>query len=162
MIRNKQVNENKTAAKVSTCRICSGTGIKVFQNKWGEHEQEPCLCLAEDDFFRLHGIDEEQNITTVASQQEVMEHPQKQYIRFINGIVNLNDIQAFTWSTLKETESLSNLFKNQMNGKDEKKYFKLVIFLRGGQNFVTACTKNNMEKMRHRFKQLHTEVEHYA
>ena len=162
MIRNKQVNENKNAAKSSTCRICSGTGIKVIQTQFGEREQEPCLCLAENEFFRLHGIEGEENITTVGYQEEGMGQPDKQYIRFINGIVSLNDVQAFTWSSLKETESLANLFVNQKVGEGEQKYFKLVIFLRGGQNFVTACTRKNMEKMRYRFKQLHTEVEDYA
>ena len=165
MNRNKQINEKLKKSTVMpnrNCNICSGTGIKVIQTQFGEHEQEPCLCLAENEFFRLHGIDEEENITTGGHQEEGMGQPDKQYIRFINGIVSLNDVQAFTWSSLKETESLANLFVNQVTNGDEQKYFKLVIFLRGGQNFVTACTRKNMEKMRYRFKQLHTEVEDYA
>jgi len=162
MNRNKQIDENKQIPKPQRCNICSGTGIKVIQTQFGEHEQEPCLCLAENEFFRLHGIDEEENITTGGHQEEGMGQPDKQYIRFINGIVSLNDVQAFTWSSLKETENLANLFVNQKVGEGEQKYFKLVIFLRGGQNFVTACTRKNMEKMRYRFKQLHTEVEDYA
>ena len=165
MNRNKQINEkleNSRRVETKNCNICSGTGIKVIQTQFGEHEQEPCLCLAENEFFRLHGIDGEENITTGGHQEEGMGQPDKQYIRFINGIVSLNDVQAFTWSSLKETESLANLFVNQVTNGDEQKYFKLVIFLRGGQNFVTACTRKNMEKMRYRFKQLHTEVEDYA
>ena len=165
MNRNKQINEKQNRelrVETEKCNLCSGTGIKVIQTQFGEHEQEPCLCLAEKEFFRLHGIVEEENITTVDYREEGMGQPDKQYIRFINGIVSLNDVQAFTWSSLKETESLANLFVNQKVGEGEQKYFKLVIFLRGGQNFVTACTRKNMEKMRYRFKQLHTEVEDYA
>ena len=161
MNRNKQINENKKVTENSDCPLCTGSGIRVIQTQFGEHEQEPCLCLVEKEFFRLHGIVEEENITTGSHREEGMGQPDKQYIRFINGIVSLNDVQAFTWSSLKETESLSGLFKNQTTGDGEQKYFKLVIFLRGGQNFITACTRKNMEKMRYRFKELHTEVEDY-
>ncbi len=77
----------------------------------------------------------------------------KQYIRFKNALLSVKEIQAFTWSNLKETDEMNRLFYGDRLGEHGRpKYYKVVVFLRGGQNFVSACTKKNLDHLIRRFK----------
>lgn len=83
----------------------------------------------------------------------IMLERDKQYVRFKNALLSIKEIQAFTWSKLKETDELNRLFYGDKIGEYGKpKYYKIVVFLRGGQNFVTACTKKNLDTFLRRFK----------
>tara|TARA_R100000664_G_scaffold34010_1_gene53333 strand:+ start:4596 stop:4739 length:144 start_codon:yes stop_codon:yes gene_type:complete len=44
------------------CRVCNDTGTALSFTVDGEAEPEPCLCIAEAEYFawlKLHGIEEE-------------------------------------------------------------------------------------------------------
>jgi len=75
----------------------------------------------------------------------------KGYIRFTNGIVSIEEMQAFTWRPLDEDDPLMNRFRNKEHAHIEK-FFSILIFLRGGQKFMTATTKKNLNDMIKRFK----------
>jgi|TARA_R100001463_G_scaffold42066_5_gene88386 recombinational DNA repair protein RecT len=75
----------------------------------------------------------------------------KGYIRFTNGIVSVEEMQAFTWRPLDEDDPLMDRFRNREHDHIEK-FFSILIFLRGGQKFMTATTKNNLNDMIKRFK----------
>jgi len=82
-----------------------------------------------------------------------MRENDKQYIRFKNALLSIEDIQAFTWSKLKETDVLNRLFHSDNIGiKGKPNYFKIVVFLRGGQSFVSATTNKNLKQLTSRFK----------
>tara|TARA_R110002020_G_scaffold5602_3_gene23124 strand:+ start:300 stop:632 length:333 start_codon:yes stop_codon:yes gene_type:complete len=93
------------------------------------------------------------NILVLPVVGKYMDEEEKQYVRFKNALLSIDEIQAFTWSTLKETDNLRNMFSNDRIGVNGiPKYYKVVVFLRGGQNFVSACTKKTLDNMIIRFK----------
>ena len=77
----------------------------------------------------------------------------KGYIRFTNGIVSVEEMQAFTWRPLDDDDPLMDKFRNKEHEHLEK-FFSILIFLRGGQKFMTATTKKNLNDMIKRFKHL--------
>ena len=84
---------------------------------------------------------------------DYMEEEDKQYVRFKNALISIEEIQAFTWSRLNESDNLRNLFNGDRVGINGiPKYYKMVIFLNGGQTFVSACTKKTLDSMIIRFK----------
>ena len=81
----------------------------------------------------------------------------KGHIRFTNGIVSVQEMQAFTWRPLDEDDPLMDRFRNKEHGHIER-FFSILIFLRGGQKFMTATTQNNLNDMIKRFKNLNKGV----
>ncbi len=77
----------------------------------------------------------------------------KGYIRFTNGIVSIDNIQAFTWRPLDDDDPLMDKFRNKEHAHIDK-FFSILIFLHGGQKFMTATTKGNLNDMIRRFKHL--------
>ncbi len=75
----------------------------------------------------------------------------KGYIRFTNGIVSVEEMQAFTWRPLDDDDPLMDKFRNKEHEHLEK-FFSILIFLRGGQTFMTATTTKNINDMIHSFK----------
>lgn len=75
----------------------------------------------------------------------------KGYMRFTNGIVSVDDVQAFTWRPLESDDPLMDKFRNKEHAHIEK-FFSILIFLRGGQKFMTATTQGNLNDMIKRFK----------
>jgi len=89
-----------------------------------------------------------------------MDEEEKEYVRFKNALLSIKEIQAFTWSSLNDSDNLRNLFKDDKIGTyGVPKYFKVVVFLRGGQNFVSACTKKTLDNMINRFKRQWSDIE---
>ena len=75
----------------------------------------------------------------------------KGYIRFTNGIVAIEEIQAFTWRPLSEDDPLMDKFRNKEHAHLDR-FFSILIFLSSGQKFMTATTQNNLNDMIDRFK----------
>ena len=75
----------------------------------------------------------------------------KGYMRFTNGIVSVDDVQAFTWRPLESDDPLMDKFRNKEHAHIEK-FFSILIFLRGGQKFMKATTQGNLNDMIKRFK----------
>lgn len=83
----------------------------------------------------------------------VEDFSKKHYARFTNGIVCIDDVQAFTWSKLKPSEDLTKFIYPTTKSGD---IYKIVIFLKGGQNFITATSPKNLTKVINRFKEQKT------
>ena len=81
----------------------------------------------------------------------------KGHIRFTNGIVSIQEMQAFTWRPLDEDDPLMDRFRNKEHSHIDR-FFSILIFLRGGQKFMTATTQNNLNDMIKRFKHLNKGV----
>lgn len=73
----------------------------------------------------------------------------KHYARFTNGVVCIDDVQAFTWSKLKPNDELTKFIYPSTRKGD---VYKIVLFLKGGQNFITATSRKNLKKIITRFK----------
>lgn len=81
----------------------------------------------------------------------------KGHIRFTNGIVSIQEMQAFTWRPLDDDDPLMDRFRNKEHSHIDR-FFSILIFLRGGQKFMTATTQNNLNDMIKRFKHLNKGV----
>ena len=125
------------------CRVCKGTGTAVYFTADGEKEPEPCLCSMEEDYFSFldrHGI-------PVAEEDYIM----KGHIRFQNGILAVPEIQAISWKRLSEDDPLMKMWEKQGHA-DSSNVFSLVVFLKGGNKFMTTTTRKNLDKIIGRFK----------
>lgn len=83
----------------------------------------------------------------------VEDFSRKHYARFTNGVVSLDDVQAFTWSKLKPSDDLTKFIYPATKTGD---VYKIVLFLKGGQNFITATSPKNLKKVISRFKEQKT------
>ena len=83
----------------------------------------------------------------------VEDFSRKHYARFTNGVVCIDDVQAFTWSKLKPSDDLTKFIYPATKSGD---VYKIVIFLKGGQNFITATSPKNLKKVINRFKEQKT------
>lgn len=83
----------------------------------------------------------------------VEDFSRKHYARFTNGVVCIDDVQAFTWSKLKPSDDLTKFIYPTTKSGD---VYKIVIFLKGGQNFITATSPKNLTKVINRFKEQKT------
>ncbi len=83
----------------------------------------------------------------------VEDFSKKHYARFTNGVVCIDDVQAFTWSKLKPSDDLTKFIYPATKSGD---VYKIVIFLKGGQNFITATSPKNLKKVINRFKEQKT------
>ena len=125
------------------CRICNGTGTAVYFTADGEKEPEPCLCTVEEDYFSFldrHGI-------PVAEE----EYSMKGHIRFQNGILAVSEIQAISWKRLTKDDPLMVMWEKQGH-MDSSNVFSLIVFLKGGNKFMTTTTRKNLDKIIGRFK----------
>ena len=68
----------------------------------------------------------------------------KAYIRTINGLVNMNDVQAMSWKSRKDA------------AEHDVHPFSILFFLEGGTTFITHASIKSVDKARERFKEMWT------
>ena len=68
----------------------------------------------------------------------------KAYIRTINGLVNMEIVQAMSWKRRKEA------------GENDLHPFTILFFLEGGTTFIAHASIKSVEKARERFKEMWT------
>ena len=71
----------------------------------------------------------------------------KSYIRTVNGLVNLDSVEAISW-------------KPRDNAMDDDTYpFMIIFFLRSGTTFLANASRKSLHKTQARFKELWTQEE---
>jgi|TARA_B100000085_G_C18538995_1_gene511166 hypothetical protein len=71
----------------------------------------------------------------------------KTYIRTVNGLVNLEHVEAISW-------------KPRDNAGDDDAYpFMIIFFLRSGTTFLANASAKSLHKTQNRFKELWTQEE---
>lgn len=69
----------------------------------------------------------------------------KKYVRSVNGMVSVDEIQGIAWKLLRDKFSPTG-----------KKLFSVIFFLKGGNKFNTTVSESTLNKSIKRFKQVWT------
>jgi len=69
----------------------------------------------------------------------------KAYIRTVNGLVNMDDVQAISWKSRKEVP------------EDDPFPISLIFFMKGGTTFLANASIKSLYKTQERFKEMWTQ-----
>ena len=72
----------------------------------------------------------------------------KSYIRTMNGLVNLESVEAISWKTRADDATDYNTYP-----------FMLIFFLKCGTTFLANASRKSLHKTQTRFKELWTQEE---